>query len=379
MICIKKAFNIATVVIITVTTVILGAFVFGSSYLRLWEALRDFVLSVAYYFSLIFTGESNIAPTVNGFSNVFKAGGYLPTTAEEYKQQIAKFFTAFISRDNLFSWLAGLNNIAVKVSKSFVLLFPCIIALWVITKRIYSETNIKHGENTKPLKAVLLINDKVILPVYRLIQGLIDFIKPKKYVWITWFAMWLFNLNIVSIVLAFLSFYFYFAISFDIPGVFIQIAKLAIDLQVILKTIPPWVFVIAGLFIWDKIRKNWAMNKLKHFEARNCGFINELPIVSMSCGSMGKRKTTLITDMALSQEVMFRQEALKRLQTADMKFPYFPWVLFEDEIKICMRYRVFYNLATIKTWVGKKRKRYEKHKNSDLQLYGYDTEKYPTT
>ena len=375
----KKAFNIATVVIITVTTVILGTFVFGSSYLRLWEALRDFGLSVAYYFSLIFKGESNITPTVNGFSNVFKASGYLPTTAEEYKQQIAKFFTAFISRDNLFSWLAGLNNIAVKVCKSFVLLFPCIIALWVITKRIYSATNIKHGENTKPLKAVLLINNKVILPVYRLIQGFIEFIKSKKYIWITWLAMWLFNLNIVSIVLAFLSFYFYFAISFDIPGVFIQIAKLAIDLQVILKTIPPWVFVIAGLFIWDKIRKNWALNKLKHFEARNCGFINELPIVSMSCGSMGKRKTTLITDMVLSQEVMFRQEALKRLQTADMKFPYFPWILFEDEIKICMRYRVIYNLATIKTWVGKKRKRYEKHENSDLQLYGYDTEKYPTT
>lgn len=99
----KKAFNIATVVIITVTTVILGAFVFGSSYLRLWEALRDFGLSVAYYFSLIFKGESDITPTVNGFSNVFKASGYLPTTAEEYKQQIAKFFTAFISKDNLFS------------------------------------------------------------------------------------------------------------------------------------------------------------------------------------------------------------------------------------------------------------------------------------
>ena len=375
----KKAFNIATVVIITVTTVVLGAFVFGSSYLRLWEALRDFGLSVAYYFSLIFTGESNIAPTVNGFSNVFKASGYLPTTVEEYKHQIAKFIMTFISRDNLFSWLAGLNNIAVKVSKSFVLLFPCIIALWVIVKRIYSATNTKHGKNTVPLKAALFVNDKVILPVYRLIQGLIEFIKHKKYIWITWIAMWLFNLNIVSIVVAFLSFYFYFAISFGIPGVFIQIAKLVIDLQVILKTIPPWVFVIAGLFIWDKICKSRALNKLKHFEARNCGFINELPIVSMSCGSMGKRKTTLITDMALSQEVMFRQEALKRLQTADMKFPYFPWILFEDDIKTCMRHRVIYNLATIKLWIEKKRKRYEKHKNSDLQLYGYDTEKYPIT
>ena len=36
------------------------------------------------------------------------------------------------------------------------------------------------------------------------------------------------------------------------------------------------------------------MQVLQHHEARNCGFIKELPIVSMSCGSMGKRKTTPI-------------------------------------------------------------------------------------
>ena len=296
----KKAFNIATVVIITVTTVILGAFVFRNSYLRLWETLQDFGLSVAYYFSLIFKGESDITPTVNGFSNVFKASGYLPTTAEEYKQQIAKFFTTFISKDNFNSWLANLRVGAEKISKGIVLLMPCLIALWFVVKRIYSETNTKHGENTKPLKVFLYVKDKVFLPVYRLIRGLIEFIKHKKYVWITWLVIWLLNLNLVSIVIAFLSFYFYFAISFDIPAVFIQIAKLIIDLQMVFKTIPPWVFVIAGLIIWDKARKSLALNKLKHFEARNCGFINELPIVSMSCGSMGKRKTTLITDMALS-------------------------------------------------------------------------------
>ena len=106
----KKAFNIATVVIITVTTVILGAFVFRSSYFRLWETLQDFGLSVAYYFSLIFKGKSNITPTANAFSNIFKASGYLPTTAEEYKQQIAKFFTAFVSKDNFLLWLSSLNK-----------------------------------------------------------------------------------------------------------------------------------------------------------------------------------------------------------------------------------------------------------------------------
>lgn len=76
---------------------------------------------------------------------------------------------------------------------------------------IVSATNIKHGENTKPLKVVLLINDNVILPVYRLIQGLIEFVKSKKYIWITWLIMWLLNLNLVSIIVAFPSFCFSFS------------------------------------------------------------------------------------------------------------------------------------------------------------------------
>ena len=119
----KKIFNIGITLIVTITTVILGAFVFRNSYLRLWETLKDLWLSVAYYFSLIFKGESNIMPTVNGFSNVLKASGYLPTTAEEFKRQIVKFFTTFIGKDNFISWLAILNNIAVKVSKGLVLIF----------------------------------------------------------------------------------------------------------------------------------------------------------------------------------------------------------------------------------------------------------------
>ena len=96
----------------------------------------------------------------------------------------------------------------------------------------------------------------------------------------------------------------------------------------------------------------------------------------MSCGSMGKRKTTHITDMSLSQTVMFRQEAFTRLQKQDMKFPFFPWICFENELKACMAYGRVYNLASIHTWVAQKREKYEKHGRSVWQLYGYDTEKY---
>ena len=99
----------------------------------------------------------------------------------------------------------------------------------------------------------------------------------------------------------------------------------------------------------------------------------------MTCGSMGKRKTTLITDMVLSQEVMFRQKALEILQNNDMKFPYFPWIMFEDELRACMEHGTVYNLASVKTWVALKRSRYLRHRNATWQLYGYDIRRYGAT
>ncbi|MDD3831658.1 MAG: hypothetical protein PHW00_03255 [Clostridia bacterium] len=94
---------------------------------------------------------------------------------------------------------------------------------------------------------------------------------------------------------------------------------------------------------------------------------------------MGKKKTTVITDMALSQEVMFRQKAFEILQKTDMKFPNFPWIEFELELQACMRHRTVYNLATIKEWINKKRCRYNRHNDTKKQLFGYDIKCYGTT
>ena len=99
----------------------------------------------------------------------------------------------------------------------------------------------------------------------------------------------------------------------------------------------------------------------------------------MACGSMGKKKTTLITDMVLPQEVLFRQKALEILQQNDMKFPYFPWIAFEDELRRCMEYGTVYNLASVKAWAALKRSRFIRHRNAQTQLYGYDYARYGTT
>ena len=194
-----------------------------------------------------------------------------------------------------------------------------------------------------------------------------------------WIILWVFHLNAASIVMGFFAYYFYFVLGFDVGNLYVQVCKLFIDLQVIFRHFPWWSIVTVCWLLFNRWRKRIALNRLRHFEARNCGFINELPIVSMSCGSMGKKKTTLITDMVLSQEAMFRQKALSILQQNDMKFPYFPWIVFEDELRACMEHGTVYNLASVKTWVALKRQRFARHHNVHWQIYGYELQRYGDT
>ena len=102
----------------------------------------------------------------------------------------------------------------------------------------------------------------------------------------------------------------------------------------------------------DIIRKNIGYNELNHMEMMNRGFINERPLGVMVCGTMGKKKTTMLTDMALSKEIMFRDKAFELLLECDLEFPNFPWINLENNIKYLMSEHKIYSLATCRTYVN---------------------------
>ena len=263
--------------------------------------------------------------------------------------------------------------------KVAAIILPCLLILGLVIWRLYKSGNTKHNRDTVPLRVFKSLSRRLYHPLKRAVLSYRDFLTEHRAVWIFWAVMWAFHLNAASIVTGFLAYYFYFVLSFDVPNLYVQVCKLFIDLQVIFQHFPWWSIVTVCWLLFNRWRKKIALNRLRHFEARNCGFINELPIVSMACGSMGKKKTTLITDMVLSQEVMFRQKALSILQNNDMTFQHFPWVCFEDELRACMEHGTVYNLATVKTWVALKRSRFARHKNVDWQIYGYELQRYGGT
>lgn len=59
--------------------------------------------------------------------------------------------------------------------------------------------------------------------------------------------MWGFNLNLASIIVAFLAFYLYFAVSFDFSSLYGQFCNFFLDIEVVLKHFP---WFLSGTIAW---------------------------------------------------------------------------------------------------------------------------------
>ena len=135
------------------------------------------------------------------------------------------------------------------------------------------------------------------------------FIKNDIYLKL-WLLIWLYNFNFITIFIEAISYYLYFVSSFDLPSLYTQFIKLLMDLSWLLDFFPGFVWFIFTLIIINIIRRNIGYKNLDHMEMKNRGFINERSISTMVNGTMGKGKTTLLVDMALSKEIMFRNKSI---------------------------------------------------------------------
>lgn len=372
----QKRLNIALTVALSIAFILLGAFVFRVAYCRTFEGLIDLYGSFKYYFCVLFSFPVDGIPSVTERSKVLNWDVILPADFETFKANCISFFRLFTSKENFLSWLSETGQKTGKISKIIIIVLPCILALWIALKTLYKKHNTKHNIDTLPLRVYKTVTRYTTEPLKRFVRQYAAFVKEHNFIWIIWLVIWIFNLNFATIIIEFFAYYFYFAVSFDFGSIYTQIVKLIIDLQVVVKYVPFWVILIFIWLLFERWRRNLALAKLRRMENSNRGFINDLPIVSMTCGSMGKKKTTIITDMTLSQEIMFRNVAYGKLQETDMKFPNFGWIAFEMELRKCMEHGTVYNLATVKEWVKLKRSRYEKHHDDSLQLYGYDSKRY---
>lgn len=370
----RKWLNIFVTIGVSACFILLAVFVFGGSYVRLISAFCDFGLSVGFYFGELFGLEHGIVPSVNDISGISLPQIDIPQTAEGFLEGVKRYFDLLCNSDNFMGWLGHISGVMGNFAKVILVILPCFLLLGILIKALYRRSNNNCGKDTIPLRIFKGVSRVAYQPLKSFVRGYAAFICAHKWILVCWLILWAANFNLATIGVEFFAYYFYFAITYDFSSLYTQFLKLVSDLATPFKYFPWWGILPLAVYLFDRFRKGIALNRLRHNEAKNCGFINELPIVSMSCGSMGKKKTTLITDMVLSQEVMFLQKALEILQNADMKFPYFPWIKFEKKVQALIDGGTIYNLATAKEWIKGKREKFEK---GDISvLYGYDFKRY---
>lgn len=378
-------------ILITLGFVALGIFRFFGCIGRIIESVRDCGLSVAYYFCEIFEIPHHITPTVNELPKIpfFDFPSQtpdvptvpavpsvpLPDNWEKFKIKWSAYWRLWATKENFFGYLSAVGNVLYIFSKVIVIIIPFILLVWLLLRRMLKTQNNDYDKDSKPLTIFKRITAHTYIPLKTWLIGFFVFVKEHKNYYITWLCLWALYFNVFAIVIEFIAYYLYFVVSFDFLNLYRQVYKLFLDLSAAFTFIPLWAWGVVGLVALDKFRKNIAYGVMNHFERRNRGFINARPIVSMICGTMGKKKTTVLTDMALSQEAMFRDKAFEKILENDLKFPNFPWINLENELKRAMEYHEVYNLATVRKFVVKKRLRWQKTQTRE-RLFNYDYERY---
>lgn len=363
---------------ITSIFLLLAIFYFKYAYLRIFESLKDLYTSFKFYLNELFDLNLQGKITINDFTKQpFKKPFNLPNTWEEFKVVWSNYWNLWITADNFKSYFNWLGNILYYLSRYIVIFMPFIIILVMIINK-QSKTNNDYNKDSKPLIRFKKFEKKVYLPIKHWVLDFIQFIKENSFYAKLWAFIWCYNFNFIAIIIEVIAYYLYFIASFKLTTLYIQIVKLFMDLSIVIDFIPVIGWIIITLVVVNIIRRNIGYSRLEHMENKDRGFINERPIVLMLCGTMGKKKTTIITDIALSQEIMLRDKAFEKILETDLKFPCFPWINLENSLKKAIENHSVYNLATCKRFAKSKMLKFYR-KPCRKNIFDYEYTRYSMT
>lgn len=341
-------YHIISSILLTGMALALG-FGFWRIFLRTWQVMKEFGLSAAYYVQFIFNADWGIVPILNqtnyipGFSYDF-----LPETWITFFYKLGCIFEQLFN--GLF-WKMLWYSVSPRiefVSRILLILMPLFIVIFLVIKRYFGMHDEEIGQISKPL----IIYKKVSDGIYKVFSEIRDFFYFFFHTFyrIIFVILVLFFTNIINILLAFISWYLYFVCSFDFASIWYQFKRLVVDLSHLFRPffVPLW--VLMGIYIFYKIFKKIAMQRLISLHGHDVCFINDLGIDNLVVGNVNKGKTTLITDMSITTEMIFNDVALDKLVTISALFPEYDFRSFEIDIEKAREDHLIYNLSSIKTW-----------------------------
>ena len=349
---------------IAITLFFVGCgFMFPNAIPRLAEAIRDFGTSCCYYFFGLFSenpAACPIEPTVLNYQawefteSPWEPLRLFPWTWEEFKVLWGEYWSLWATWENFENYWWSLSSLLEIISKVLIIALTIYIPYFVISKlkkKPQSDSeDLRINEDSKPLALFKKFQFGVIYPVVDWIKGYIEFLRENPRIYKTWLFLWCLYFNVISIGVAFIAYYLYFIVGFDVLSIYTQVIKLLLDLSPMVRFLPGIVWFIAAFFVLNYLAKEAGYKNLEHCERCNRGFLNERGVVTVIYGNMGTGKTRMLTSLALSAEKQLRDQALEILLETDMKFPNFPWVNLRNEVKRKMENHEFVDVFSIRRW-----------------------------
>lgn len=346
------------------------SFHFGAL-VRLIQAIRDLATSVAYWCVWIVGIEPNFDSSINSF-DLSIISNYTDLDLNEVLYKLETLPKALFVKEFFFSYLYQVLK-ALTVFSRFAILFslPAFILIKVFKSILLSESN--RVDNTKQLDYYL---EKIRPKLQNFVKVIGRFIAFGKSVYLKiLFVVWLVNLNLLTIAVSSVGFYFYFCATFFFGSFLIQIGKLLLDLIIMFSGAPGLFWLVALYYVFDIIRMEIGFRKLEKLEDLNKEVIDLLPLMSLLLGYMGAGKTTTMVDMTISLSQMLRDKSLGILQKVWLHFPDFPFWRLECEIDDLVRSGEINNMNQARKYVASKRRQFYKCPAQD-KFFGYDYEKF---
>lgn len=346
--------------------------------IRLLESCVDLKNSFLYYVKNVFEIGPGAEITVNNFSIAEQELFFhFPSSWEEFKQNFIIYWQKWGSWENLKGYFSYIINHAKGIAL-FLAAFslPIIVFYLLVKKRLEEIENNDYNRDTIPLRCFKKLVCFPLLKVKLCIVRYLTFLREHpKYVK-TWIFLSLLVFNGIGVIIEAIAYYFYFICSFDAFNLYRQVYKLILDASYIIDFIPVFLWVVLAYVLLCRFRAKIGYRTLNHQEMKNRGFQNERAVCSEYCGTMGTGKTTAITTQGMSQEVMFRDKALEKIIENDLKFPNFPWINLENDLKKAIESEEIFNLKTTRDFIQRRYLTWHQKKKKDKYLWEYDTEHF---
>lgn len=355
---------------------------------RTVRAFVDVGTSLAYYFTELSGFKGLIVPTVAEIPEGLNS--LLPMEWETFRGQLEEYGRLLISEENLQDFFQdALSTIADNLT-IFILFLPILLLLgygiyyFYHTPKDLPEHELtaeeeQQKEDTRPKALFKKIESVVYVPVKNFISGYIYRLREHPLPFKLMKIIWFYNLNLITISVGLFAYAIYFCVGsitkFSIHALYAQVVKISADITVALNFLPWWAKAIIGFKIFDVMRKKIGVAALHFFEECNRAFLKLYLGALFIVGKQRAKKTSIVTDMCLSQEVVYREDAMDNAKKRDKQFPNFPWRRVEELYWKSLELGTLPTLASIREFVRELRYRFEQ---SVLHPYWYsDAQRWP--